>query len=297
MCVCLGCCPFVSFPRCLLPSPYQCLCGSTYCTTFLWISFFMCNSHQPHHANKGKRVWKKWLSYYLSFLVMNVPSSATFVWLSLSAVEWLWFVLTLITIKETYLKGLKGRFKSYEKDACCKCGFTINSPSPLCLYIKVLNQSWQTQGKWHKPILSTSVSLWSFYPNKETQLNSEQLSSLIFLSPEREHCSLCLCPQLDSTPWVCKLIKKLGGTISLTGWRAKMSLWCAWYSMGLHYDYNNPPFFPLTHTHTSSAQSWDHTGNFHRVLFFSLVQREICEECALNFKVGGLIVFFIKAAV
>lgn len=28
-----------------------------------------------------------------------------------------------------------------------------------------------------------------------------------------------------------------------------------------------------------------------------LVQREIWEECALNFKVGGLIVFFIKAAV
>lgn len=33
--VAVGCYLFVSYPRCLLPSPYQCLCGSTYCTTFL----------------------------------------------------------------------------------------------------------------------------------------------------------------------------------------------------------------------------------------------------------------------
>ena len=35
-------CP-VSYPRCLLISPYQCLCGSTYCMTFLVnFNFFKC---------------------------------------------------------------------------------------------------------------------------------------------------------------------------------------------------------------------------------------------------------------
>ena len=133
----------------------------------------------------------------------------------------------------------KGDLKVTKKNnACCKCGSQINSSSlPLLrLYIKVLNESWLTRGEWHEPVLSTSVSLWSFSPNKETRLNSEQLPSLIFRSPGREHCSLCLCPQLDSTPWVCKLIKKLGRTISLTRWRAIVGWWCAWYSMGPHYD-------------------------------------------------------------
>lgn len=50
---------FVPYPCCLLLSPYQCLCGFTYCTIFLWILFFMCNSHQSNHANKGKCVSKK----------------------------------------------------------------------------------------------------------------------------------------------------------------------------------------------------------------------------------------------
>lgn len=186
----VGCYLFVSYPRCLLPSPYQCLCGSTYCTTFLWISFFMCNSHQPHHANKGKCVWKKeekkkkrkpfFLSvappYYPPFFpVMNVPSSSAVVPLSVSAAEWLWFVLSLITIKETSLKFFKkGDLKVTGKKTmlAVKCGFQINSSSlPLLrLYIKVLNESWLTRGEWHEPVLSTSVSLWSFSPNKETRL-------------------------------------------------------------------------------------------------------------------------------
>lgn len=54
---------FVPYPCCLLLSPYQCLCGFTYCTIFLWTLFFMCNSHRSHHANKGKCVSKKCTGY------------------------------------------------------------------------------------------------------------------------------------------------------------------------------------------------------------------------------------------
>lgn len=157
----------------------------------------------------------------------------------------------------------------------------IHHPFLLHLYIKVLNESWLTQEKWHKPILSTSVSLWSFSPNKETQLNSEQLPSLIFISPGREHCSLCLCPQLDSTPWVCKLIKKLGETISLTRWRAIVSWWCAWYSMGLHYDYNPPPpFFFNTHTHILAWEPGSHQDLPPCPFFFSTgAKRNMVRMC------------------
>lgn len=161
---------------------------------------------------------------------------------------------------------------------------------PTCAYI---SKCWlKADGRGRND--TSPSSAWSFHPNKETLLNSEQLSSLIFLSPGRKRCSLCLCPQLDSTPWACKLIKKLGGTISLTRWKAIVSWWCAWYSVGLHYHYNSPPF-SLTHTHLRAGITLG-TSNLSS-FFSSLVQREIWEECALNFKVGGLIVFFIKAAV
>lgn len=61
--------------------------------------------------------------------------------------------------------------------------------------------------------------------------------------------------------------------------------------------------FSLTHTltHTNAHPlAWEMES--HQELppspfFFLLAQREIWEECALNCKVGGLIVFFIKAAV
>lgn len=152
MCVCfwgggsvaVGCYLFVSYPRCLLPSPYQCLCGSTYCTTFLWISFFMCNSHQPHHANKGKCVWKKTKKKKPLLSCGGFPIIfLSLWWMSLHQAllyhfhSWLWFVFSLITIKETSLKFLKREiFKSRENNACRKCGFTINSSAlPSCAYI------------------------------------------------------------------------------------------------------------------------------------------------------------------
>lgn len=71
----------------------------------------------------------------------------------------------------------------------------------------------------------TSPSSAHLSPNKESRLNAEQLPLFeIHITWERRRqSSFCLCPQLDSTPRACKLIKKLGGTISLTRWRAIVS--------------------------------------------------------------------------
>lgn len=194
------------------------------------------------------------LAYYLPFLVMNVPSSSAVVPFSLSAEEWLWFPLPLITIKETslifFLFLFNGRFKSYENNSRRKCEFATylsSSPPPPFLPAVLLYHWADWRGR-----NDTSPSSAHLSPNKESRLNAEQLPLFeIHITWERRRqSSFCLCPQLDSTPRACKLIKKLGGTISLTRWRAIVSWWCAWYSMRLHYDYNNPVFFFNTHTHT-----------------------------------------------
>lgn len=194
------------------------------------------------------------LAYYLPFLVMNVPSSSAVVPFSLSAEEWLWFPLPLITIKETslifFLFLFNGRFKSYENNSRRKCEFATylsSSPPPPFLPAVLLYHWADWRGR-----SDTSPSSAHLSPNKESRLNAEQLPLFeIHITWERRRqSSFCLCPQLDSTPRACKLIKKLGGTISLTRWRAIVSWWCAWYSMRLHYDYNNPVFFFNTHTHT-----------------------------------------------
>lgn len=105
---------------------------------------------------------------------------------------------------------------------------------------------------------------------------------------------LCLCPQLHSTPRVWKLIKKLWGTIPLTQWRTIVTWWCGRYSVELHYCFSAACFslFCFFKIHTSLSENWDHTGSFSSTPASSPLQREIWEECALNFKVGGLIVFF-----
>lgn len=140
--VAMGCYLFVSYPRCLLPSPYQCLCGSTYCTTFLWISFFMCNSHQPHHANKGKCVWtKNFLSFrgfpiiFLSLWWMSLHQALLYHFQSAPWNDYDLRSLWLLSRRHPW-SFLKGRFKSSENNACCKRGFPINSSSlPPCAYI------------------------------------------------------------------------------------------------------------------------------------------------------------------
>lgn len=195
------------------------------------------------------------LAYYLPFLVMNVPSSSAVVPFSLSAEEWLWFPLPLITIKETSLIF----FFSFFLTGDLKVMKTIHAanvnsqhiyhpPPPPPFLPAVLLYHW---ADW-RGRNDTSPSSAHLSPNKESRLNAEQLPLFeIHITWERrQQSSFCLCPQLDSTPRACKLIKKLGGTISLTRWRAIVSWWCAWYSMRLHYDYNNPVFFFNTHTHT-----------------------------------------------
>lgn len=264
--VAVGCYLFVSYPRCLLPSPYQCLCGSTYCTTFLWILFFMCNSHQPHHANKGKCVWKKQNPtkrtfspfgalpiIFLSLWWMSLHQAPLYRFHSALRNDYDFLSLWLLSRRHPWFFFLflfNGRFKSYENNSRRKCEFATylsSSPPPPFLPAVLLYHWADWRGR-----SDTSPSSAHLSPNKESRLNAEQLPLFeIHITWERRRqSSFCLCPQLDSTPRACKLIKKLGGTISLTRWRAIVSWWCAWYSMRLHYDYNNPVFFFNTHTHT-----------------------------------------------
>lgn len=97
---------FVSYSRCLLPSPYQCLCGSTYCTSFLWPLFCMCNFHQPHHANKGKMCLKNCLSvvgcYF--YYVYAMISLFLFLWLE-TLVPIFLFVLSLMMAGSFWTNG------------------------------------------------------------------------------------------------------------------------------------------------------------------------------------------------
>lgn len=120
---------------------------------------------------------------------------------------------------------------------------------------------------------------------KKLGFNSEQLPSLIFRSPGREHCSLCLCPQLDSTPWVCKLIKKLGANNFINTMESYSGLMVCLIFNGASLWLKQPPpppVFSLTH-----ILAWE-LGSHQELppcpfFFFLPAQREIWEECALNF--------------
>lgn len=194
----------------------------------------MCNSHQPHHANKGKCVWKKTSVFLLAASLLSPLFACDECHFIEHCCAARWYDYDLWSRRHPW--SLK-EFKGSANDACRSGGFPVNpsSPLPALLFQSVewkLRDAGQMTPAHPRHIC---LPLWSFPPNKGTRLNSEQLPSLKFISPGREQCSLCPCPQLDSTPRACQLIKKLGGTISLTRWRATELMVCLIFS-GLHCD-------------------------------------------------------------
>lgn len=150
------------------------------------------------------------LAYYLPFLVMNVPSSSAVVPFSLSAEEWLWFPLPLITIKETsliffFLFLFNGRFKSYENNSRHKCEFATylsSSPphplsSPPCFCITELTDAGEmTQVRpQHICLLIKKVGLMqSSFPSLKFTSPGRGGGSLLFvcvhnLTPHHERAS------------------------------------------------------------------------------------------------------------
>lgn len=129
---------------------------------------------------------------------------------------------------------------------------------------------------------------------KKLGFNSEQLPSLIFRSPGREHCSLCLCPQLDSTPWVCKLIKKLGANNFINTMESYTGLMVCLIFNGASLWLKQPPlppFFSLAH-----ILAWE-LGS-HRELppcpffFFTRAKRNMGRMCIKLLGWGSDCVFY-----
>lgn len=150
-----------------------------------------------------------------------------------------WIMIMICALSDNYqgdiLEGLKKGDSEVLKNLCCKrkCGFTINPSSRLPA---LACQSAVWRGRDDASPSSAHLSLLLISPPIKTLcFIRKQLPSLKFISPGREQCSLCLCPQLDSTPRGCELIKKFGGTISLTRWRASELMVCLIFN-GLHYD-------------------------------------------------------------
>lgn len=130
---------------------------------------------------------------------------------------------------------------------------------------------------------------------KKLGFNSEQLPSLIFRSPGREHCSLCLCPQLDSTPWVCKLIKKLGANNFINTMESYSGLMVCLIFNGASLWLKQPPPPPLFFFNTHLSLGAGITPGASTVsffIFFTRAKRNMGRMCIKLLGWGSDCVFY-----
>lgn len=108
--------------------------------------FFMCNSHQPHHANKGKCVWKTSV-FLLSPLSAcdECPLMEHGVIMICDHGDILEAWRNLKVLQTTHVALVDSQW--------------IRHPTFLRFYFKVWNERRGKRDRWRQPILATSVSL------------------------------------------------------------------------------------------------------------------------------------------